>query len=298
MRPLLVFLLLSLTSAPALAELRVFACEPEWGALVRELGGERVTVYVATTAQQDPHHIQARPSLIGKLRRADLLVCTGAQLEIGWLPVLLRRAANPRVQPGRPGHFEAARHVTLLDVPASVDRAHGDVHPDGDPHIHTDPRNIEKVAVALGERLASLDPAHAEAWQRDTAAFLARWRMALQGWQARAEGLQGLPVVTQHKGWIYLVHWLGLREVIRLEPRPGVPPSASHLQKVLETVRQTPVKAILRAAYQPPRAADWLHDRIGVPVLVLPYTVGGNPRASDLFGLFDDTLAQLERVAR
>lgn len=291
-------LFLMLFAAPVAAAVNVFACEPEWGALVREIGGERVKVYVATTAQQDPHHIQARPSLIGKLRRADLLVCTGAQLEIGWLPVLLRRAANPRVQPGQPGHFEAAQYVTLLDVPASVDRAHGDVHPDGDPHIHTDPRNIEKVAQALGERLAALDPANAAAWRRDTAAFLERWRTALQSWQQRAEALRGLPVVTQHKSWTYLIHWLGLKEIIRLEPRPGVPPSASHLQQVLATVRQTPVKAILRAAYQPPRAADWLHDKTGIPVLALPYTVGGNARATDLFGLFDDTLTQLEGVVR
>lgn len=296
MLPRLLSLLLLLAALPAHADLRIFACEPEWAALARELGQDRVHLTVATNAHQDPHHIQARPSLIARLRRADLLVCTGADLEIGWLPVLLRRAANPRVQPGRPGHFLAADHVTLLDVPASVDRALGDIHPAGDPHIHTDPRNFVPIARALGARLAELDPAHAGDYQARTDDFLQRWQKALAGWQRRAQALEGLKVVTHHKGWTYLGHWLQWQVVARLEPKPGVPPSTAHLADVLETLKRNPAQGIVRAAYQPARPAAWLHERTGLPVVVLPYTVGGDDRASDLFGLFDDTLARLEAL--
>ncbi len=295
---LILLLLLAAGSMPAQAGLRVFACEPEWASLVRELGGEQVTVSSATTALQDPHHIQARPSLIARMRRAELVVCTGAELETGWLPVLLRRAANPDVQPGSAGYFEAARFVTLLDKPVRLDRAAGDLHAAGDPHIQTDPRNIRKIAVALGARLARLDKAHASAYRARTQDFLDRWDRALQGWQRQAARLKGLPVVTQHKSWTYLIHWTGMKEITRLEAKPGVPPSSAHLSRVLSLMQQQPARAILRAAYQPPRAADWLHNRTGIPVVVLPYTVGGNDQAGDLFGLFDSTLHLLTAVAR
>ncbi len=291
---LLATLLLTLN---AHADLRVFACEPEWAALARELGHDHLHLTTATTAQQDPHHIQARPSLIARLRRADLLICTGADLEIGWLPVLLRRAANPHVQPGKPGYFEATRFVTLLDVPASVDRALGDLHPAGNPHIQTDPRNFLPVARALGERLAQLDPARAEDYRKGTADFLRRWRAALARWNPRARKLRGLKVVTHHKGWTYLGHWLGWQVVARLEPKPGVPPSTAHLAEVLETLKRQPAAGIIRAAYQPARPSRWLHERTGLPAVVLPFTVGGTPQARDLFGLFDDTLSRLETLS-
>ncbi len=298
MRRIVQVLLLSLLSfaGAAEADLRVFACEPEWAALVRELGHERVRVTTATTAHQDPHHIQARPSLIARLRRADLLLCTGAGLEIGWLPVLQRRAANPRVQAGRPGYFMAADFVTLLDVPDKVDRAMGDVHPQGNPHIHTDPHNLLPVARALGERLARLDPDHAADYRRWTQDFLQRWQQALDGWDRRAHRLRGLRMVTHHKGWTYLGHWLGWTVVARLEPKPGVPPSSAHLAEVLQALERQPADGIVRAAYQPSRAAQWLHQRSGLPVVVLPYTVGGDAEARDLFSLYDDTLTRQERL--
>jgi len=283
-------------SSPANADLKVFACEPEWASLVGALGGDHVSVYVATNAFQDPHHIQARPSLIAKMRNANLVVCTGAELEIGWLPVLLRRAANSSVQPGTPGFFEAADYVRLLDVPDSVDRAQGDVHSQGDPHIQTDPRNILAVANALAPRLAELDSGNATTYQSNTDRFLSRWQTALEGWDERGSKLAGIPIVTQHKSWSYLIRWLKLNEVTRLEAKPGVPPSTAYLTTVLQRVKQTEVRGILRAAYQNPKASEWLHDRTDIPVIVLPYTVGGNDQATDLFGLFDSTLQLLERM--
>jgi len=292
----LITLSMLVASSPANADLKVFACEPEWASLVAALGENHVNVYVATNAFQDPHHIQARPSLIAKMRKANLVVCTGAELEIGWLPVLLRRAANSRVQPGTPGYFEAAEYVRLLDVPDSVDRAEGDVHPRGDPHIQTDPRNILAVANALVPRLAELDPENASAYQRNADLFLSRWQAAMQAWNMRGSNLAGIPIVTQHKSWSYLIQWLKLDEVTRLEAKPGVPPSTAYLTTVLKKVEQTRVRGILRAAYQNPKASEWLHDRTDIPIIVLPYTVGGNEEATDLFGLFDSTLQLLERM--
>lgn len=274
----------------AAGPIKVVACEPEWAALTKELAGNQASVYAATHALQDPHAIQARPSLISAVRNADLLVCTGAELEVGWLPVLLRQAGNAAVQPGRPGNFEAADHVTMLEVPTRLDRADGDVHAEGNPHIQTDPRNIAKVAQALGQRLAEVDPANAPVYRQRLADFQARWGQALKRWTQAAAPLKGMPIVVQHRGFPYLEAWLGLRQVAALEPKPGVEPSSPHLSAVLQQLQGQPAKLILRAAYQDGRASQWLAERAKLPVVVLPYTVGGSDRAQDLFSLFDETI--------
>lgn len=279
------------------AALNVFACEPEWAALARELGGSDVKVYSATTAMQDPHRIEARPSLIAQMRRADLVICSGAELEVGWLPVLLREAGNAAVQPGQPGYVEASRWVVLLEKPSRLDRADGDVHASGNPHIHTDPRNILRVSEALAVRMADIDPPHAEAYRARGVDFSTRWTAAMARWKTRAAPLKGLPVVVQHKSFSYLLNWLEMRTLATLEPKPGVEPSVGYLATVAAQLKSTPAKLVLRAAYQSPRPADWVAQRTGIPALALPYTVGGNERSSDLFGLFDDTLDQLLKTA-
>ena len=284
---------LLMLALPAQAALRVFACEPEWGALAQELGGSLVEVSIATSALQDPHQIQAKPSLIARARNADLLVCTGAELEIGWLPLLLQQSGNPKVQAGQPGNFAAADAVRKLDVPGQLDRSQGDVHAAGNPHIQTDPRNIALVAAALGARLQQLDPANAAQYAKSQADFAARWQQAMARWTAQAAPLKGAPVVSQHKAFAYLYDWLGLKEVAVLEPKPGVEPTASHLQGVLATLKGTPARMVLYAAYQDPRPSDWLAKNAGVAVVKIPFTVGGSDGAKDLFGLFDDTVARL-----
>jgi len=278
---------------PAHATLRVLACEPEWGSLVQELGGPLVDVSVATTALQDPHQIQAKPSLIARARNADLVVCTGAELEIGWLPVLLQQSGNAKVQPGQPGNFAAADGVRKLDVPGQLDRAQGDVHAAGNPHIQTDPRNIAQVAVALTARLQQVDPAHAADYAKRQADFGARWQQAMARWATQAAPLKGLLVVSQHKAFVYLYDWLGIKEVAVLEPKPGVEPTASHLQNVLAALKGTPARMVLYAAYQDSRSSEWLSKNAAVPAVKLPFTVGGTDGAKDLFGLFDDTVARL-----
>ncbi|MBK7665745.1 MAG: zinc ABC transporter substrate-binding protein [Sterolibacteriaceae bacterium] len=284
---------LALLSCSADAALRVLACEPEWGALAQELGGSLVDVSVATNALQDPHQIQAKPSLIARARNADLVVCTGAELEIGWLPVLLQQSGNAKVQPGQPGNFAAADYVRKLDVPTQLDRSQGDVHAAGNPHIQTDPRAIAQVASALGTRLQQVDPAHASQYAQRQADFMQRWQQAIARWTAQAAPLKGAPVVSQHKAFVYLYDWLGLKEVAVLEPKPGVEPTAGHLQQVLSTLKDVPVRMVLYAAYQDPRSSEWLSKNAGMAAVKMPFTVGGTDGAADLFGLFDDTIARL-----
>ena len=288
----------SLLAQPVFAQLKVLACEPEWGALVQELAGDKVSVISATTALQDVHHIEARPSLIARARNADLVVCTGSELEVGWLPLLLRQSGNARVQPGAPGYLEASQFVPRLEVPKVLDRSLGDIHPAGNPHVHLDPHNIAKVALVLRDRLAQLDPANAEAYRTRTAAFLERWDAAIRRWEAGAAPLKGLTLVVYHKNMSYLNAWLGLREVGSLEPKPGVPPTTAHLADLVARMQAAPAKVIVYVAYNNPQAAEFLSERTKIPAVMLPFTVGGSDKAKDLFGLFDDTVARLLAVPR
>ena len=279
--------------SPYVSALNIFACEPEWGALAQELGGDRVSIYVATNAFQDPHHIQARPSLLAKARRANLVVCTGIELEIGWLPVVLRQSGNDEVQPEKPGYFEAAQYVKKLEVPTVLDRAAGDVHPGGNPHIQTDPRNIGRVATALVQRMSEVDPANRDYYQKRYQDFSKRWDAAILRWEKEAVPLKGVAVVAHHKSWIYLYNWLGMKEVAELEPKPGVEPTATHLEEVLEQLKREPARMVIRSAYESDRASDWLASRANIPAVMLPFTVGGSDKAKDLFGLYEDTIQRL-----
>lgn len=281
---------------PATAALNVLACEPEWAALTQELGGDKVKVSSATNALQDPHRIDAKPSLLARARNADLLVCTGAELEVGWLPILLQQSGNDRIQTGKPGHFEAARHVRRLEIPARLDRADGDVHAGGNPHIQTDPRNILKVGTALAQRMKELDPAQAAAYDSRWRAFSERWRASLARWEKAAAPLRGVAVVTQHRAWVYLFDWLGMREVATLEAKPGLEPTLAHLSQVREQAAVNRPRMVIRAAYNSARPAEWLSAEAKLPIVVLPFTVGGTPQAKDLTSLFDDTLARLLAV--
>jgi zinc/manganese transport system substrate-binding protein len=290
---LLVLLAFAVATLPAHAALRVLATTPEWGALTTELAGDKVNVYVATNAFQDPHRIDAKPSLVARARSADLVVAAGAQLEIGWLPVLLQESGNGRIQPGSPGYFEADQQLRLLEVPSSVDRSMGDIHPLGNPHAHLDPHNIATVATALTARLAQLDGANAAFYQQRGADFQAKWKEAIARWEARAAPLKGVPIVMIHRDQVYLIHWLGMKELATIEPKPGVPPSAGYLAQLVTKLAATPPKMIMRNAYNDPKAADWLYQRVHAPDVLLPYTVGGTPAAKDLYSLFDDTLTRL-----
>ena len=288
-------ILLGLSAVPlaSQAELAVFACEPEWAALAGEIGGDLVDAYSATTALQDPHYIQARPSLIARVRNADLVVCSGAQLEIGWLPALLQKANNRDVTPGGDGYFETSMFVERFEATGNVDRAQGDIHPLGNPHVQTSPHNIRLIADALAERMAALDVENAAAYRMGLADFAGRWDESIRRWETRAAPLEGKRVITHHKSWVYLEHWLGLREVANLEPIPGLPPTAGHLSQLVRKLADNGADIIVRSPYQDERASEWLQERTGIPAIVLPLSVGGTEEATDLFALFDDIIDRL-----
>ncbi len=290
-------ILLSTTQTSASAKVNVFACEPEWASLANEIGGEMVKSFAATNAKQDPHYIRARPSLIAKMRRADLVVCSGAGLEAGWLPVLFQKAGNSKVQPGNSGHLMAAEIVPVLDVPEVVDRSMGDVHPEGNPHIHLNPHNILLVAKELTSRLKVIDPANAGNYQTRFTDFYSRWQQAINRWEEQANPLKGKRIITHHTSWRYLIDWLGLDLMNTMEPKPGIPATTRHLEELLQQVRNTPVLAIIRTPYASSEASEWLEKKSGVSALILPYTIGGETDITDLFILFDRTIEHLRRIA-
>lgn len=290
--------LCALVSLPSHAGLNVLACEPEWAALATEIGGDKIKVSSATSALQDPHRIEARPSLIARTRNADLLVCTGLELEVGWLPVLLQQSGNAKIAAGQPGHFEAGAFVPRLDVPTRLDRSEGDIHASGNPHIQQDPHNIAAVAGALVKRMSEIDPSNAAFYQSRYKDFSTRWTAAMQKWEQQAAPLKNTPIIEHHKNMEYLLHWLGLRQVGTLEPKPGVEPSAAHLNELLNQLQHQPAKMVLRAAYQDERASKWLSEHAHIPAVMLPFTVGGDDKAKDLFSLFDDTVQRLMEAAK
>jgi zinc/manganese transport system substrate-binding protein len=283
---------------PAQAAINVLACEPEWAALTTELAGDKAKVSSATNALQDPHRIEARPGLIARTRNADLLVCTGLDLEAGWLPLLVQQSGNPKIARGQPGYFEAGSFVPRLEVPAKLDRAEGDVHAFGNPHVHLNPHNIALISAQLAKRLAAIDPANAAYYGARQADFAGRWSQAMRKWETQAAPLRGVALVEHHRNMEYLMSWLGMRQVGTLEPKPGVEPSAAQLGQLLAQLQQQPARLVLRAAYQDERASNWLSQRAHIPAVVIPFTVGADNESRDLFALFDTTVQRLTQAVK
>ncbi len=253
----------------------VFACEPEWAALTRTLLPQ-ATVRSATHHLQDPHHIEARPSLIAQLRNSDLAVCTGAELESAWLPTLQARAGNARVQNGQPGMFYAAEQVELIDPHKGGASAFaGDVHAQGNPHLHADPRRLLTVARALAMRLGQISPAHKATIEQQLPQFERDLNARMAVWAQQANALKGRGVITQHATFGYVWHWLGMSVVADLEPKPGMPPTAAHLEQVLAQAKAKRPMAIVVAQHHDPKPARWLAQQLGgtTPLRVLPATV-------------------------
>ena len=271
------------------AKLNVFACEPEWGALAKEIGDNKLNIIVATHAKQDPHYIRARPSLIAKIRRADMVICSGAGLEIGWLPLLLQKG-SAKVQINSVGHLVASDYVPILEKPKVVDRSLGDVHPEGNPHIHLNPHNMLPVAKELAARLAKLDQANATFYHDRFNAFKKRWTKSIASWEKKVLALKEMHVVVHHRAFSYLIHWLNVKQVASLESKPGIPPTTAHLESVLQQLEKTPAHAIIRTPYEPGKASEWLSRKANIPAIILPYTTINKTKSKDLFALFNQTI--------
>ena len=281
-------------SSQAFAKVNVFACAPEWGALAEEIGGDNVSITVATAASQDVHFVRAKPSLLAAMRKADLVFCSGASLEQGWLPLLVRKAGDSDVQQESIGWLMASDYVEKLDVMANADRSQGHVHPEGNPHVHLDPRNIDIIAEMLAERLLLIDRENMTVYQSNLAHFKEKWASLLQKWAGDTVALKGKQVVVYHNAWSYLLSWLGMDVIATLEPKPGVPPTAAHLEAVLAQVNNASVQAILVAPYEDGDAAQWRSEKTSIPVVQLPFTVGGDAKATDLEMLFEQTITKLK----
>jgi len=280
----------------AYASMNIFACEPEWGALAREIGGNQARVFVAISARQDPHNFRVTPNLVTAMRGADLVICSGASLEIGWLPTLLEKAGNPKIQPGNIGSIMAAELVHDLGKPISVDRSQGDMYPEGNPQIHLNPHNIEVVASQLVDRMEDIDTADAEYFQARYGMFARKWQMATTEWQQQALALKGMRVVVDRASFTYLIDWLGLVQVGTLEPQPGIPPTSSHLENLVQALKKNPADAILRTPYDSVDASTWLSEKTGIPAVMLPFTVGGDKETTNLFMLFTRTIQLLKQA--
>jgi len=290
---LLPVLLATTMVSPAMAALSIFVCEPEWGGLVNEIAGNRATVFSATTAMQNPHMVQARPSLVAHARVADLLVYSGAELEVGYLPVILQQSGNDKIQVGKPGNLDASKYVPLIEVPAILDRSLGDVHAMGNPHIHYDPRNMILVGDELKKRLIEIDPSGAAEYESRYKVFSGRMHAAIKRWEQEAAPLKGVAVIENHKEVSYLFNWLGMTVSGSLEPKPGVEPSAAHLYELVQNQKAHPAKMIVPASNRDPKPSQWLGDQIKIPVVPVPLTIGGSPGAKDLFSLYDDAIKSL-----
>jgi len=279
----------------AFAKVDVFACAPEWGALAQEIGGDKVDVYNASRANQDIHHMRAKPSLLAAMRKADLVICSGASLEVGWLPILLQKAGNADVQEGGVGSIMASDYVPMLEVMQQVDRSMGHVHPEGNPHVHLDPNNLMLVADVVAERLSEIDTANASFYQENQRMFKINWSQAISQWDQQTANLNGQKVVVYHKSWTYLLNWLGIENVASLEPKPGIPPTAAHLEKVLQDIKDQNIIGILVSPFENEKGAKWLSEKSGISIINLPFTVGGNNQSKDLKSLFDDTIQRLNK---
>lgn len=257
-------------SSPVQA-LNIFVCEPEWKALI-ERHAPDATIYSATTALQDPHYVQARPSLIAQMRKANLAMCSGAELEVGWLPILQTRSGNGAVQHGATTMIYAASLVNMLDKHDHVDRSMGDIHAHGNPHIQFAANQMIPLSNALTQRLQAIDPENAHTYQANGIKFRAHWHQKLNEWHKKAAPLKGKQVVGYHETYRYLFDWLGIKQIADLEPKPGMSPTTSHLQSLTKLEADT-FDAIVYSPYQDQRPAHWLQQRTGKPVIPLPLTV-------------------------
>jgi zinc/manganese transport system substrate-binding protein len=293
------FLALCVAATGQAQAITVFACEPEWASLTRTLLPE-VSVRTATTHLQDPHHIEARPSLIAQIRGADFAICTGAELEAAWLPMLQARAGNPKVQNGQPSMFFAAQHVELIDpFKGTITPFSGDVHVNGNPHFHTDPRRVLQVAKALATRLGSLYPEKKPLVDQNLANFESELQAKIAIWEKQLQALKGRSVITQHASFGYLWPWLGLKPVADLEPKPGMPPTAAHLEKVLAISKTQPPIGIIIAQHHDPKPARWLAGSMGMPskLLIIPATVTDDQPGA-ITRWFDQLVTQVTGLAK
>ena len=292
---------LALALLPAMASAKtveVITTTEDLASIVKEVGGDKVNATSLSHGYQDPHFVEARPSLMVKLRKADLYVEVGKELEVGWAPNLLIGSRNPAIQPNSPGFVDASEHVHMLEVPAAVSRAQGDIHPFGNPHYQTDPANGAPIAQAILEGLERVDPANKAYYEGRLADFKTRLAAAVVRWKKRGVelGLKGMKVVTYHRSWPYFAQAFGVQIVDFIEPKPGIPPTAQHVLELEQKIKAEGVKIILVEPYFDPKNANKIATDTGAKVVEMPASVGGDKESTDWFKLFDRELSVIAQA--
>ncbi|HEX3036788.1 MAG TPA: metal ABC transporter substrate-binding protein [Thermodesulfobacteriota bacterium] len=273
----------------AIAKVKVVASVPAFAAIAEEIGGDRVEVESLSKGYQDPHFVDAKPSYVLKLNRADMLIYNGLDLEIGWLPILVTGARNSKILPGNTGNLDCSTLIpNLLEVPTTrVDRSMGDIHPGGNPHYMLDPKNGIAVASGIASRLKELDSKNASFYDERLRDFIRRLNAKTKEWEAKLSPYKGTQVVTYHKSWVYLSNWAGLQEMGYVEPKPGIPPSPSYVADLIRKMRQMDVKLIIVESYYPRKVPALISEKTGSSLLVLPASVGGRDGINTYFDLLD-----------
>ncbi|MGD1154169.1 MAG: metal ABC transporter substrate-binding protein [Syntrophales bacterium] len=289
---LFTFLMVIVISTPAYAKLNVCATLPWIGSLASELGKEKISVKVLVKPSQDPHFIEAKPSMILAARDADILMYNGLDLEIGYLPLLMESSRNPRIQPGQPGNFDCSRFVNVIEKQQTADRSLGDVHPLGNPHYHFSPSNVLRVARGMAQELSDVDPANSSFYRANLVSFEERLRNKQTQWAKKS--LKGKIFIAYHKYFEYMANEFVFKLVDYVEPKPGIPPSAGHIEKLIETIKKTKVNGILVTPSQGKEEAEALAKKTGVRVIIIPQDVGSVPGTNDWFSFMDTVLSSLQ----
>ncbi|MBS1240657.1 MAG: periplasmic solute binding protein [Gemmatimonadetes bacterium] len=289
--------LLASAASPAVAQLKVVTSTTDLWDIARQVGGNRATVKHISEGFQDPHFVEAKPSFVLDLQKADAFAYVGLQLEIGWAPVLLAGARNPKIAQGAPGDIDVSQAITLLDVPSgNVDRSQGDVHPLGNPHYWLDPENGRRIALLFRDRFTRLDPAGAATYDANAKAFIGRLDAAEKAWAPALARLKGKPVIAWHTSWRYFAEYTGLNIVGFMEPKPGVPPSPSHLAGLIMTAQRTSAKAIIMEPWYDRKTADLVASKTGAKVLLLPPSVGGQKGLDDYISTMRNAIESVAGV--
>lgn len=297
------FAVAALMLAPhvAQAQLKVVTSTTDLYDIAKSVGGDKITATHIGEGYQDPHFIEAKPSFVLQLRNADVWAFVGLDLEIGWMPLLLDGARNPKIRQGGSGYVDASQVIRVLDRPnGNVDRSMGDVHPLGNPHYWLDPENGRRLARMFKTKFSQLDPKNEDVYERNEKAFEARLNAAERGWQTDLAAIKGKPVVAWHTSWRYFAEYTGMNIVAFMEPKPGVPPSPSHLYEVIQTVKRTGAKAIVMEPFYDRKVADLVAKQTGIKVLILPPSVGGlrNAPVNDYISLMKYDVARLAATLR
>lgn len=282
-------------SFTANAKINIFACESEWASLTREITKDKANIYIAVNPTQDAHYLQARPSLINQARKADFLICNGADLEIGWLDLVIKNSRNNKIRKGNIAHFLAADHVKLLDIPTELDRKLGDVHISGNPHIHLNPNNLLVIAAKLTESLTQIDPENNKFYQKNLQNFTYKLKQKLKLWKKQSNILAKQKIVVIHKRYVYLLAWLNLEQVATIEELPGISPSLKHLKKIERTLADQDNIIGITAPFDNVSYVKWLRDNSASKMVELAYSP---KKDQDIFSFYQELIDQLVNTAK